>query len=216
MRENSSSSFHSGNFSAICDKLCAEDRVLADIRVRYGDPPMWHRPPGFETLLRLILEQQVSLSSAQAAYLKLLDHCGEIRPETLLKVPQDAWRPCYVSRQKARYITALSEAVLSGTLNLEALEHLPDAEIKTELEKLPGIGNWTSDVYVLMALNRRDIFPIGDVALRTAMKETIDDVAGFTHENLLAYADRWSPDRSVACYFFWHNYLSLRNRKPHY
>lgn len=200
----------------MCNKLVQEHAVFAGIKARYGLPPLWQRPTGFETLVRLILEQQVSLSSAQSAYLKLLGHRVEITPENMMQMPADDWKPCYVSRQKARYILALSDAVLTGKIMLDELAHLPDDKVKSELERLPGIGNWTSDVYLMMCLNRTDVFPIGDVALRTSMKETLDLPGDFMQEKLVNMADDWKPYRSIATYFFWHRYLRLRNRTTHY
>lgn len=208
--------FHPDNFTRICNTLAREHAVFTGIKKAYGHPPVWQRPPGFETLVRLILEQQVSLASAQSAYLKLLAHRTVITPENMVQMPANDWKPCFVSRQKARYITALSEAVLSGKILLDQLAVLPDEEVKAQLEKLPGIGNWTSDVYLIMCLNRTDIFPIGDVALRTSIKETLNLPADFAPEKLVSLADDWRPYRSIATYFFWHRYLKIRKRGTHY
>ena len=127
--------------------LCRVDAVFSGIVERYGTPPDWSRPEGFETLCRIILEQQVSLESAQAAYRKLAERLGEFRPEAMLQLDDVEMRASHVSRQKARYLRALSEAVLSGSLDLPKLRTLAEPEVRAQLTAVKGIGPWTAEVY---------------------------------------------------------------------
>lgn len=196
------------NFHSICDELAAHDKDLEKIITVFGYPPMWRRPNNFETLVHIILEQQVSLASALAALKKLQQKTGGITPQAILALSDDELRACYVSRQKAKYIRELANALQTGTLNLDALKKLPDDEVRSQLIKLKGIGNWTIDVYLMFVLQRADIFPIGDLAAINALKRLKDLPANVSQEELLQIVDQWKPYRTVASFLLWHYYLS--------
>jgi DNA-3-methyladenine glycosylase II len=153
------------------DILAVQDADLAGVIARFGYPPLWPREPGFPTLLKLILEQQVSLASAQAAYDRLLAVVGELTPESLLVLDDETLRGVGFSRQKARYGRLLAEAVQSGSLDMESLPGLDDESVRVELQKITGIGPWTAEVYLLMVLLRPDVWPRGDIALATAAQQ---------------------------------------------
>jgi DNA-3-methyladenine glycosylase II len=205
-------SFSKFNFTAICDKLAKKDKELALIIRRFGYPPMWQREPGFQTLIHIILEQQVSLASAKAALDRLIERIGHISPEKLVELTDEDMRSCYFSRQKTVYARYLAQSILDKHLDLEALNSEPDEMIRTELKKIKGIGDWTVDVYLLMALQRADIFPVGDLAMVNSMKTVKTLAPGTGKEELLLMAEDWRPYRSVAAMILWHNYLESRKK----
>src|SRR5665213_2619278 len=141
--------FNQSTYRPICDKLATIDPDLAAIIKTYGYPPFWSRPNTFETLVHIILEQQVSLASALSALNKLKERIQELAPARLLLLTDEEMRACYVSRQKSSYIKYLAEALLSGQIKLNELEDLDDEVIRAKLVALKGIGNWTADVYLM-------------------------------------------------------------------
>ena len=181
-------------------------RIIFDA---YGPPPLWDREPGFPTLLQIILEQQVSLASAKACFEKLAGRIGQVTPEKVILLTDAELRTIGFSRQKTAYARHLSEAILDERVDLAALQLLPDAEVKAELIKLKGIGEWTSDIYLLMALLRPDVMPKGDIALHAAWHK-ISGQPKPSSDGFLRVAERWSPYRSVAARLLWHFYLSER------
>jgi DNA-3-methyladenine glycosylase II len=150
--------------------IIKKDKDLVSIYKRFGAPPDWQREPGFATLVHIILEQQVSLASAKAAFDKLARH-KKVTPKNFLTLDDAMLKTFGFSRQKIRYSRALAQAIVAGEVRLEHLHTQDDATIRSELIKLPGIGHWTIDIYLLMALNRPDVLPVGDLALRIAVKE---------------------------------------------
>ena len=157
------------NFHGICDELAAKDKDLQHVIITHGYPPLWTRPNTFETLVHVILEQQVSLASALAALKKLAEKTGRITPQAILALNDEELRACYVSRQKTVYIRELANALHYEAINLEMLKELSNDEIRAKLTKLKGIGNWTTDVYLMFVLQRADVFPIGDLAAVNAL-----------------------------------------------
>ena len=162
--------FTKDNFYAYCDHLAGVDTDLSGIINTLGYPPFWSRTPTFSTLVHIILEQQVSLASAKAAFLRLEAAIGHITPEKLLQMSDTELRDCYFSRQKTKYVRHLSQMILGKHLDLDALINLPDDAVKEALQQVKGIGSWTADVYLMLALHRADCFPEGDVALITSVK----------------------------------------------
>jgi DNA-3-methyladenine glycosylase II len=202
------SQFNQSNYHSVCDKLASIDADLQSIIKIYGYPPFWSRPNSFESLVHIILEQQVSLASALSALNKLKERVQELTPARVLLLTDEEFRACYCSRQKTSYIKYLAEAILSGQLNLGEFEHLPDEEIRSKLTALKGIGNWTADVYLMFALQRADIFPIGDLAAVNALKRIKQLPAQTTLESMLAIIAKWQPHRTIAAMLLWHYYLS--------
>jgi DNA-3-methyladenine glycosylase II len=156
------------------------------------------------------LEQQVSLASALAAFNKLKERLGEISPENVLSLSDEEMKACYFSRQKTVYARALSRAILDGDLNLKSLENLPDARVKHELKQIKGVGDWTADIYLLMALLRPDVMPKGDLALHVAWKKLKRLEHAPNSEEFQAIAERWRPFRAAAARLLWHFYLQSR------
>lgn len=192
----------------ISHELAEGDRDLARVLAAYGPPPLWGREPTFATLVHLILEQQVSLASAQATMNRLVDEIGTPTPDAVLSLDDAAMLAIGFSRQKRDYARGLAEHVGSGALDLEALEGLPDDEVRAALTALKGIGDWTADVYLLMALCRPDLWPIGDRALVVAARELLAWGGDPSPAEMLEIGERWRPWRSVAARLLWHFYLS--------
>lgn len=190
--------------------LRARDMDLARILERLGEPPLWGRRPGFPALIRIILEQQVSLAAALSLYRRLFRHLGGMTAEGVRAMGEAGLRKFGLTRQKARYCHGLAARVLEGSLDLPAVAALPDDVGRSILLTVPGLGPWSVDIYYLMALRRPDVWPEGDLALASALRDVkrMDDLP--TRENQRAIAARWSPWRSVAARILWAHYLAAR------
>lgn len=189
--------------------LIKREKLFATIYKQYGAPPGWSREQGFVSLSKIILEQQVSLASANAHFQKLNAYIAGFTPENILKLTDEEMRNCQISRQKAKYLRALSSAIINGEIDLEKLADLDEAEVRAQLTNIKGIGHWTTDIYLMFCLQAKDIFPIGDIAVVNTVRELTDAT---TREEILLLAEQWKPLRSLACYFLWHHYLKKRNR----
>jgi DNA-3-methyladenine glycosylase II len=190
--------------------LCRRDPDLRRVVKQFGPPPLWAREPGFATLIHIILEQQVSLASARAAHNRLIELARPLTPRRFLKFDDATLKTCGFSRQKTVYCRHLAESILERSLDLEALAALDDDAVKSELEKIKGIGRWTSDIYLLMVLRRPDIWPRGDLALAAAAHEVKQLERRPTHDELDSLSLAWKPWRAVAARILWHHYLSRR------
>ena len=188
--------------------LVERDEDLAHIYVQFGPPPLWEREPGFATLILIILEQQVSLASAKAAYQRLLASVDCLTPEAFLSLEASKLRQIGFSRQKGRYGRLLAEAILQGRLNLDGLSKLNDEAAKAELTKITGIGPWTANIYLLMALLRPDVWPKGDIALTTAWQRLKKLDSRPSQDTLAELSLVWQPWRAVAARLLWHYYLN--------
>lgn len=197
-------------FAAAVDELCAADPDLAAIVERHGLPPFWAREPGLGTLVLLILEQQVSLASARAAYGRLTGRLGELTTAGLLGSSDEELRADGFSRQKARYVRALAAALDDGSLDLEAIAVLDDDGARTALVALPGIGPWTAEVYLLSALRRPDTWPVGDIALQEGARRARGLDTRPSSDELRVIGEAWRPHRASAARLLWHLYLSER------
>ena len=205
--------FSEENFQALCDELIKKDKDLKKIFKRYGYPPMWVRENSFATLVLTILEQQVSLASAFAAYKRLQEKLPLITPQTLLKLSDEELRECSFSRQKTIYVRGLADALLNEEFSLQQFEFEQDEVVRNTLKKLKGIGDWTADIYLIHALRRMDIFPVGDLALVNAVKELKSLPATTSKEEVIEMGKVWTPYRSIATMIFWHYYIQKRKLK---
>ena len=189
-------------------QLAAVDPDLAGIAGRHGPPPLWSREPGFETLVRIILEQQVSLASAEAALGRLIRVAGAVEPGAIVAAGEEPLRVAGLTRQKARYLVGLARNVLDGTLDLDVVARASDDEARARLTSVLGIGRWTADIYLLMALGRPDVWPTGDLALAGAMRRAkgLDTLPTNPAQEVIAEA--WRPWRAVAARLLWHAYLA--------
>jgi DNA-3-methyladenine glycosylase II len=203
------------NLPDFCERLAQTDSDLSRLFQTYGTPPLWEREANFATLIHIILEQQVSLASALSAFNKLKERLGLITPEGVLTLSDEELKSCYFSRQKTVYARELSKAILDGRLDLENLRNLADEEVKNSLKQIKGIGDWTSDIYLLMALLRADVMPKGDLALHVAYQKLKELPARPNSDEFIKLAEKWSPYRAVAARLLWHFYLSERKNKKH-
>lgn len=193
--------------------LIQQDEVFSLIIDLYGAPEFVVRPQGFDSMCKIILEQQVSLESARASYTKLKAIVVDFTPENMVEVTEQEFRSCGVSRQKIVYLRAMAEAVIDGSVNFESFKNKDTDEIRKELVQVKGIGNWTVDIYLMFCLQSPDILPLGDIGVLSAIK----DLWGFTaKEQILEHTQSWKPYRTTATFFLWHYYLEKRGRKfPH-
>lgn len=193
--------------------LIQKDPIFNTIISQYGVPAFPKRPPGFVSLVMFILEQKISLDAAKATYHNLQNTVGIIDPQLLFPLSEVAYRTAGISRQKTIYLKALSEAVLSGVLDIKTLHLQPQKIVRQELIKIKGIGNWTIDMYLIFCMQAEDILPLGDIAIRNTITELLGIHDQYTMEN---YTLQWSPHRSAATFLLWHYYLARRNRKVSY
>lgn len=191
------------------EQLVVADKIFHFINDKYGPPPNWSRPQGFESLSKIILEQQISLASAKAHFLKLNSYLREFTPTEVLRLTDEEMRLCQISRQKSGYLRALSLGILDGEIVLEELPQSDKLLRRKKLTSIKGIGEWTTDIYSMFCLQDKDIFPFGDIAIINTIKEL---GLARTKEEIILLAEKWRPLRSLAAYFFWHYYLKKRNR----
>lgn len=171
-------------------------------------PPLWARRPGFSALVRIILEQQVSLASARAAFERLRASVDRLTPRSFLELDAATLRRAGFSHQKADYCRSLAQEIVAGRLRLADLARMDDDSAHRRLTGLRGVGRWTADIYLLMALGRPDIWPRGDLALAKATQRVKQLTRLPTDEELSEIAATWRPWRAVAARLLWHDYLS--------
>ena len=199
-------------YDAAVAELAARDPALGRVVAAHGAPPRWKRAQGFATLVLLILEQQVSLASANATFARLEAHAGAIEPAAILALGEERLKAAGLSRQKARYVHGLAEAAAAGAVDFRKLGRAEDDAVRAALLPLKGIGAWTVDIYLLAALQRPDVWPARDLALQEAarslkgLEERPDEAA------MQEIGEAWRPWRSVAARILWHHYLNTRRR----
>ncbi len=188
--------------------LLKKDKDLAALYEADGVPPLWARRPGFTTLIKIILEQQVSLASAKAVYKKLERNINPFTPTRFEELGIEYLKSLGVTRQKSSYCINIAAAILDDKLDLRSLNNLNDDDAKEILSRIKGIGSWTADIYLLMALRRSDIWPSGDVALASSMRKIKRLRSNPTNEKQIKIAQKWQPYRSVAARMLWQNYIN--------
>ena len=193
--------------------LADRDEALSHVLQRYGPPPLWARTPGFSTLVHIILEQQVSLASANAAFQKLTSIIDPVHPEAFLSLPDETLRNIGFSRQKTLYCRNLALAVNSGDFDFERLDDLSDEAVSLEMKRLKGIGDWTADIYLSECLMRPDILPKGDIAMQEAFRVLNGLPKRPVHDDFVQATTHWRPWRSVGARMLWHFYLEVRGEK---
>ncbi len=191
-------------------ELAARDEMLAGIHAVHGDPPLWRRAAGFQTLVHIILEQQVSLKSAKAMLVRLEVAIQPFTPERFMELGDVHLRALGVTRQKSAYVLHLAETIVNGELSFTRLVRMSDEEARLTLTRVKGIGLWSADVYLLMAMRRADIWPAGDLALAVAMQELKGLARRPGPEELEELAETWRPHRAVAARMLWQYYLGKR------
>lgn len=191
-------------------ELAARDETLAAIHATYGDPPLWRRATGFQTLAHIILEQQVSLKSARAMLNRLEGAIQPFTPLRFIELGDGHLRGLGVTRQKSAYLIGLADSIVSGELSFTKLARMSDDDARVTLTRLKGIGSWSADVYLLMAMRRADIWPAGDLALAVAMQELKKLTQRPGPVELERLAEQWRPHRAVAARMLWQYYLGRR------
>ncbi len=192
--------------------IAERDEAMAVVLDRYGYPPLWARTPGFSTLVHIILEQQVSLASANATFARLQELLGEVGPAQFLQLDDSALREIGYSRQKIAYTRNLAQYIVENSFELAALQHCSDDEARAALKQFKGIGDWTADIYLSECLLRPDILPKGDIAMQEAFKVLKGLPARPVHEDFEKGTEHWRPWRSVGTRMLWHYYLCSRKR----
>lgn len=173
-------------------------------RVGYPEPRI--RPRGYETLLRTIVGQQVSVKAAAAVWSKLETLLGEgCAPGKLLASEFDALRACGLSRQKQGYARSLAELVTTGALDLHALPADDEAAISA-LISVKGVGRWSAEIYLLFAEGRPDVWPAGDLAVQIEVGRILGLPDRPTEKATREVAERWRPHRGAAALMAWHHY----------
>jgi DNA-3-methyladenine glycosylase II len=201
------------SFAHAARKLSERDTDLAAVIEKYGLPPLWTRETGFPTLVYIILEQQVSLASARALYSRLQQAVRPFTPGRFLRLTEVQMRKLGFSRQKTRYTRLLAEAIHRKRFALHKLHELKDELAREQLTSLKGVGPWTADIYLLSALRRPDIWPVGDLALATAVQEVKHLRKRPSPNQLEMMSAPWRPWRAVAARLFWHAYLCKRGQR---
>ena len=196
------------SFDIAVEELIKRDRDLARIIEDLGLPYQWQRKTGFPTLVRIILEQQVSLSSAKATFKRLVNAVEELTPESFLSLDDIELKTVGFSRQKTRYGRELAQAIVDKRLDLDRLEELDDDRVRKKLTSIKGIGDWTVDMYLMMALQRQNVFPSKDLAVAVAVKEIKNLPTRPKKEELEAISEPWQPYRAIATHILWHYYLN--------
>lgn len=195
---------------------CAvEELIRIDPRFRrlheaHGNPPLRRLPQGLESLLRIVTDQLISLSAADAIWRRLSSRLSPFSSDSILRCGEPELRSLGLSGAKARTFVAVAEAERSGFLVEAHISNLDDQSVRHHLMAIPGIGPWTADIYLLSALGRTDAWPAGDVALQTAVGDMLglDQRPNFIMMQQIA--EPWRPWRSVAARFLWVHYRNLK------
>lgn len=184
--------------------LAREDAQVAAALERFGYPELRRRPPGFDTLLRAIVFQQISIHAAGAIWKRIEAAVVPLTAAAYCATGDDVIRACGFSRQKLLYARSLAELVASGEVPLDALDAMDDEEAIAQLVKIKGIGRWTAEIYLMFALGRRDILPADDLGLVVGMQRLKGLKKRPDRKRMLKLAESWRPRRSAASHLLWH------------
>lgn len=193
--------------------LARRDTDLTFILKSYGPPPLWGRKPGFSTLIQIILEQQVSLASAASMFARLRKNVVPFQPSRMTELGETHLKSLGLTRQKTAYCLHLAQSLNDRHLNLSRLSRMDDTQARAALMEIKGIGLWSADIYLLMALRRADIWPTNDLALAIAVTSLKQLKRRPTSIQLLEMAEAWRPFRSVAARMLWQYYLARRKER---
>ena len=186
-----------------------KDEVLKWIISEFGLPIIQKRKEGFASMCHIILEQQVSIASAKAAYEKLVNLVGKVDPFTIHNATDEDLRSCGISRQKTIYLKDVAQRVIRKELNFSSLPMKTEQQIRNELIQIKGVGNWSIDVYLMFCMQSQDIIPLGDIAIKNTLIELYNCQS---EEEMLAVSSNWKPYRTLASFIIWHYYLKKRGK----
>ena len=189
--------------------LTQKDDVLKRIIYEFGLPIIQKREEGFASMCHIILEQQVSIASAKAAYEKLVNLVGEVDPFTIHNATDEDLRSCGISRQKTIYLKDVAQRVIRKELSFSSLPMKTEQQIRNELIQIKGVGNWSIDVYLMFCMQSQDIIPLGDIAIKNTLMELYNCQS---EEEMLAISSNWKPFRTLASFIIWHYYLKKRGK----
>jgi DNA-3-methyladenine glycosylase II len=189
--------------------LSQKDEVLKTIIADFGLPIIQKREEGFASMCHIILEQQVSIASAKAAYEKLVNLVGKVDPFNISNATDQDLRTCGISRQKTLYLKDLAQRVISMELDFSSLPMKSEQQIRNELIQIKGVGNWSIDVYLMFCMQSQDIIPLGDIAIKNTLMELYNCQS---EEEMLAISSNWKPFRTLASFIIWHYYLKKRGK----
>ncbi|MEY3906229.1 MAG: hypothetical protein RIR59_1052 [Pseudomonadota bacterium] len=188
------------------DGLIALEPAFGAVVARSGYPEPRVRPRGYETLLRTIIGQQVSVKAAASIWNKLAAGLGDLSdPAILLASDEERLRSFGLSRQKQSYARSLAQLVADGALDLMALPQEDEAAIAC-LTSVKGIGRWSAEIYLLFAEGRPDIWPAGDLAVQIEIGRILGHAARPSERAVRALAEGWRPHRGAAAILAWHQY----------
>ena len=189
--------------------LIQKDDVLKRIISEFGLPIIQKREEGFASMCHIILEQQVSIASAKAAYEKLVNLVGEVDPFTIHNATDEDLRSCGISRQKTIYLKDVAQRVIRKELSFSSLPMKTEQQIRNELIQIKGVGNWSIDVYLMFCMQSQDIIPLGDIAIKNTLMELYNCQS---EEEMLVISSNWKPFRTFASFIIWHYYLKKRGK----
>ena len=189
--------------------LTQKDEVLKGIISEFGLPIIQKREEGFASMCHIILEQQVSIASAKAAYEKLVNLVGKVDPFTIHNATDEDLRSCGISRQKTIYLKDVAQRVIRKELSFSSLPMKTEQQIRNELIQIKGVGNWSIDVYLMFCMQSQDIIPLGDIAIKNTLIELYNCQS---EEEILAVSSNWKPYRTLASFIIWHYYLKKRGK----
>jgi DNA-3-methyladenine glycosylase II len=193
--------------------LSKKDEKLKSILDNLGQPIIQKRQEGFASMCHIILEQQVSIESAKACYLKLENYLHQLTPEIIYQAPDHELKSCGISRQKIVYLKDLASKVLSNEINFESFSSKTETQIREELITIKGVGNWSIEVYLMFCLQLPDVIPLGDIAIRNTLKELYHCQ---TLEEMEQITNHWKPYRTFASFLIWHYYLEKKTENQSY
>ena len=199
--------FSKHTFKKYCNVLKEEHPFIASMHERDGYPPFWKRENNFISLCKTIIEQQVSLASAKSSYDRLERFCGAITPQNLATLNEEQFRANGITKQKARYLKLLAELLISEPDFFEALATLDNEKARERLISLKGIGHWTANVYMLVALNRSNIYPDFDVALINSIAHEAFEGRKIDNEEAKRFIQAFDPLQSIATCYFYNAYI---------
>jgi len=188
------------------DKIASSDEDVAIGLKLVGYPPPRNRPVGFETLFSIVVSQQLSTHAAAAIMGRARELLPSVTPQAVLDLPDGALRKIGLSHRKVDYTTGLSEAILSGEFNPEALDQLDNRTVTEKIIALKGFGPWSAEIYLMFSLQRQDVFPSGDLALLVALQKLKSLDAKPTPQQAQELIKHWSPWRTAGSLFLWHYY----------
>lgn len=188
------------------DHLKSADPVMKSIIEAVGPYKISYREPQFETLVRSIVYQQLSGKAAGTIYGRLeaaAARGGIVHPAAILKLGEEGLRPLGLSSQKARYVTDLAEKTLARKVQFAGLAEMEDDAVIEHLTQVKGVGVWTVHMFLMFALRRNDVLPIGDLGIRNALVKAYGLDAAPPAAQMEQLAAPWRPYRTIACWYLW-------------